>query len=57
MNKKPPLSLLLTLLFALLLVSSAEQALNCLDCHGDSGRLDWQQLGYQGDPMKSGKTR
>lgn len=39
------------------MVSSKDKALSCLDCHGDHGRLDWQQLGYQGDPMKTGKTR
>ena len=33
------------------MVSPKEQALGCLDCHGDSGRLNWQALGYQGDPM------
>ncbi|PLX87735.1 MAG: cytochrome C [Desulfuromonas sp.] len=32
-------------------VSPKEEALQCLDCHGDSGRLDWQALGYKGDPM------
>jgi hypothetical protein len=31
------------------------QALQCNDCHGASGsRLDWQALGYAGDPMKVG---
>lgn len=39
------------------MVSPAEQALGCLDCHGDDGRLDWKQLGYKGDPMKTGKSR
>jgi octaheme c-type cytochrome (tetrathionate reductase family) len=34
------------------MVSPKEQALGCLDCHGDNGRLDWQRLGYQGDPLK-----
>lgn len=33
------------------MVSRKSAALKCLDCHGDSGRLDWQQLGYSGDPM------
>ena len=33
------------------MVASADQALGCLDCHGDNGRLDWQELGYQGDPL------
>jgi len=39
------------------MVSPADEALGCLDCHGDSGRLDWAKLGYQGDPMRTGKTR
>jgi len=32
-------------------VAPKAQALSCLDCHGDKGRLDWKGLGYQGDPM------
>ena len=43
-----------------IMVAPAEKALGCLDCHGDNGRLDWQILGYKGDPMteklSSGKT-
>ena len=35
------------------MVSPKEQALGCLECHGDNGRLDWQRLGYQGDPLKN----
>lgn len=35
------------------MVAPKEQALSCLDCHGDSGRLDWQALGYKVDPLKS----
>ncbi|MFN7085599.1 MAG: hypothetical protein ACK4N4_03110 [Burkholderiales bacterium] len=26
------------------------QALQCNDCHGKDGRLDWEVLGYAGDP-------
>ena len=26
------------------------QALGCTDCHSTSGRMDWQSLGYAGDP-------
>ena len=26
------------------------QALNCGDCHGEKGRMDWKALGYKGDP-------
>ncbi|MGL4746974.1 MAG: tetrathionate reductase family octaheme c-type cytochrome, partial [Shewanella sp.] len=35
------------------MVSPKEQALNCNDCHNKGTRLDWQALGYQGDPMKN----
>ena len=34
------------------MVTPATKALGCLDCHGDNGRLDWQKLGYKGDPMR-----
>ena len=33
------------------MVAPAEDALNCLDCHGDNGRMDWKALGYKKDPM------
>ncbi len=33
------------------MVSPKEQALGCLDCHGDNGRMHWKELGYKGDPM------
>ncbi len=32
-------------------VQPAKNALQCLDCHGPHGRLDWKALGYEGDPM------
>ncbi|MBC8424802.1 hypothetical protein H8E07_11825 [bacterium] len=28
-----------------------EQALQCLDCHAENGRLDWSTLGYKEDPV------
>ncbi len=28
----------------------ASQALDCMDCHGVSTRMDWQALGYEADP-------
>ena len=34
------------------MVVPADNALKCLDCHGDNGRLDWQALGYKADPMR-----
>jgi hypothetical protein len=37
------------------MVSPKEEALGCLDCHGDNGRMDWQALGYKGDPMDNPK--
>lgn len=35
------------------MVAPKEQALGCLDCHGDSGRMSWGELGYKGDPMSN----
>lgn len=35
------------------MVAPKEQALGCLDCHGDKARLDWKKLGYKGDPLKN----
>jgi len=32
-------------------VSPASEALGCLDCHSPGGRMDWQALGYDGDPL------
>jgi hypothetical protein len=37
------------------MVSPKGQALGCLDCHGDQGRMNWQDLGYKGDPMTNAK--
>ncbi len=34
-------------------ISPKNEALGCLDCHGDKGRLDWKGLGYSGDPMRN----
>jgi hypothetical protein len=32
-----------------------EEAFNCSDCHGDTGFvLDWEALGYYGDPADGG---
>jgi octaheme c-type cytochrome (tetrathionate reductase family) len=37
------------------MVQPKENALQCNDCHGSSAtRLDWQALGYPGDPMEWG---
>jgi hypothetical protein len=31
-------------------IPPAEEALQCADCHGDAGRMDWRVLGYEADP-------
>lgn len=36
------------------MVAPAAQALTCAQCHGEEGRLDWQALGYHGDPIDWG---
>jgi len=36
------------------MVTPIEEALQCDDCHGEDGRLDWQALGYPGDPIAWG---
>ncbi len=36
------------------MVQPAEHALQCTSCHGENSRLDWQALGYNGDPMTWG---
>ncbi len=33
------------------MVQPSQFALQCNDCHGKEGRLDWQALGYPGDPQ------
>ena len=33
------------------MVAPKEQALGCADCHGRNSRLDWDKLGYAGDPI------
>lgn len=33
------------------MVQPKENALQCADCHGEATRMDWQALGYRGDPM------
>lgn len=36
------------------MVTPAREALSCDHCHGPSGRMDWESLGYYGDPMDWG---
>ncbi|CAG36715.1 hypothetical protein DP1986 [Desulfotalea psychrophila LSv54] len=43
------------------MVSPASQAVGCIECHTKDPEqkplLDWQKLGYPGDPVKTGVTR
>lgn len=34
-----------------------ERSLQCFDCHGTGGRMDWEALGYTGDPLTHGSRR
>jgi len=34
------------------MVNTTDQSLQCRDCHGETGRLDWQTLGYANDPLQ-----
>jgi len=36
------------------MVKSADEALQCADCHGEGGRMNWEALGYPGDPATRG---
>jgi len=36
------------------MVATKEKALQCVDCHGTGGRMDWSRLGYDGDPAFRG---
>jgi hypothetical protein len=36
------------------MVQSASEALQCVACHSEEGRLDWKALGYPGDPIEWG---
>lgn len=36
------------------LVAPAENALQCISCHTENGRMNWQALGYPGDPAEWG---
>jgi octaheme c-type cytochrome (tetrathionate reductase family) len=36
------------------MVTPSENALTCNYCHGPEGRMDWQALGYFGDPVEWG---
>jgi octaheme c-type cytochrome (tetrathionate reductase family) len=36
------------------MVAPKTKALQCRSCHSEGGRMDWQALGYPGDPIKWG---
>jgi hypothetical protein len=36
------------------MVAPKTEALQCQACHAESGRMDWEALGYPGDPVKWG---
>jgi hypothetical protein len=36
------------------MVQPKENALVCDDCHSANGRMDWEELGYPGDPIEWG---
>ncbi|MCP5096577.1 MAG: tetrathionate reductase family octaheme c-type cytochrome [Chloroflexi bacterium] len=36
------------------MVAPQADALQCTDCHSDNGRIDWEALGYYGDPIRWG---
>jgi octaheme c-type cytochrome (tetrathionate reductase family) len=38
------------------MVAPKGQALQCKACHAPNGRLDWEALGYPGDPVEWGST-
>lgn len=39
------------------MVSPNADALRCRDCHGPGGRMNWEALGYGGDPAERGSRR
>jgi len=38
------------------MVAPKTAALQCKACHSPDGRMDWQSLGYPGDPVKWGNS-
>ncbi len=39
------------------MVQAKEKALQCVDCHGTRGIMDWSALGFDGDPAYRGNRR
>jgi hypothetical protein len=38
------------------MVAVKEKALQCQACHSEDGRMEWEALGYDGDPIKQGSV-
>jgi len=38
------------------MVATKDKALQCQACHSENGRMDWQALGYDGDPILQGSV-
>jgi octaheme c-type cytochrome (tetrathionate reductase family) len=36
------------------MVATKDKSLQCVDCHGQAGRMNWKALGYEGDPAFRG---
>jgi hypothetical protein len=39
------------------MVAPKAAALQCQACHAEGGRMDWETLGYPGDPIKWGSQQ
>jgi octaheme c-type cytochrome (tetrathionate reductase family) len=39
------------------MVTDPDEALQCRDCHGERGRINWVTLGYPGDPLSRPRVR
>ena len=39
------------------MIAPKSRSLQCAGCHGENGRMDWQALGYDGDPYDRGGRR
>ncbi|MBN1968312.1 MAG: tetrathionate reductase family octaheme c-type cytochrome [Candidatus Delongbacteria bacterium] len=39
------------------MVATKDHTLKCNDCHGENGRMNWEALGYKGDPKKTKDSR
>lgn len=39
------------------MVAERDRSLQCVDCHGNNGRMNWEDLGYEGDPLTLGDRK